>query len=282
MLFVLPACLMFFMFILFPVARTILYSFTDWSGFSKEIHFVGASRYVAVLRDAGFFQAVFRSVYFTFVHVVVGAGLGLIFAVLIGQVRWGKGAFRTLFFFPRMLSLAVVGITWSQLYHPSIGLVNQTLKTLGLERLTNAWLGDASTALTAVSVASAWHAYGFYMIIFIASLQLIDRQLYEAAIVDGAGVWKQFWNVTIPALYNTISMVLVLAFIAGFKGFGTVWAMTRGGPVDATELVMVYIWRDAFEYQGKLGYSLAASILFGIFMIAVTALFNQYRERKKV
>jgi raffinose/stachyose/melibiose transport system permease protein len=117
---------------------------------------------------------------------------------------------------------------------------------------------------------------------FIASLQLIDKQLYESAVIDGANGWQQFWNITIPSLYNTISMVLVLAFISGLKSFGSVWTMTKGGPVDSTELIMVYIWRDAFEHQGKSGYALAASTMFGLFIVLVTAIFNQLRERKKV
>jgi raffinose/stachyose/melibiose transport system permease protein len=282
LLFILPAGFIFCFFILYPLFHTILYSFTDWSGFSETVNFVGLSNHMAVLTDPKFYKSMLRSAYFTVIHVIVGAGVGLLFAVMIGQVRWGKSIFRTLFFFPRMLSLAVVGLTWSQLYHPNIGLINSTLKMLGLDFLANAWLGNSSTALTSVAIASSWHAYGFYMVIFLASLQLIDKQLYESAVIDGANAWQQFWSITIPSLYNTISMVLVLAFISGLRAFGSVWAMTKGGPVDATELIMVYIWRDAFENQGKSGYSLAASTMFGIFIVVVTSIFNQLRERKKV
>lgn len=282
LLFVLPAYIFFFLFVLIPIVRTTILSFTDWSGFSEQIEFLGLSNYAVVLQDARFYKAVLRSLYFTSVHMIAGAGLGLIFAVLIGQVKWGRNLFRAVFFFPNMLSIAVVGVTWAQFYHPKIGLINQFLKTIGLGFLATPWLGNAATALPAVSIASAWGAYGFYMIIFIAAIQLIDKQLYEAAIMDGANTWKQFWHITIPGLYNTISIVLILSFINGLKGFGSVWAMTQGGPVDATELVMVYIWRDAFQSGGQLSVSLAASILFGLFIVVISAFFNHFRDKKRV
>jgi raffinose/stachyose/melibiose transport system permease protein len=167
------------------------------------------------------------------------------------------------------------------LFLPIIGLINTTLKAIGLGTLATAWLGNTATALPMVSIASAWHAYGFYMVIFLSAMQVIDPSLYESARIDGASMSQQFFYITIPGLYNTISTVLVMGFIAGIKGFGTVWAMTQGGPVDSTELAMVYIWRDAFQ-NGKMPYALAGSIIFGLVIMVVSVVLNQLRERKDI
>lgn len=278
--FILPAAVVFALFVLYPLAQTVGYSMTDWSGFSTEYGLVGLDNYVSVLTDPRFYNALLRSAYFTVIHIILAAGGGLLIAVLISRVSQGATVYRTIFFFPRMLSLAVVGVTWSQVYNPSVGTINIVLKALGLGFLANPWLGDTSTALTAVAIASSWNAYGFYMVIFLASLQNIDPNLYEAAAIDGAGPLQKFWYVTVPGLYSTISLVLVLAVISGLKGFGTVWAMTRGGPVDSTELMMVYIWRDAFGTGGDLGRALAASVLFGLFVMAASIGLNHIRERQ--
>jgi raffinose/stachyose/melibiose transport system permease protein len=140
------------------------------------------------------------------------------------------------------------------------------------------WLGDPSLALYSVGVASAWQAYGFYMVIFLASIQGIDPQLHEAARVDGANAWQRTIDITIPSLHNTMTLVLTLAFISAMKGFGTVWAMTQGGPGYASELVAVYIWRSAFQ-TGDIGRATAAGISLAAIVIILSALFNRWRDR---
>ena len=280
-LFVAPAILGFLLFVITPLARTVFMSLTNWSGYSDQWDFVGVSNYAQVLGQPRFYRAIGRSLIFMAYHIVLGAGGGLIIAFLISQARWFQNLFRVLLFFPRVLALSVVGITWTQLCHPIIGLFNTTLEAIGLGALTTAWLGDTATALPMVSIASTWNAYGFYMVIFLSAMQSIDPSLYEAARIDGASKRQQFVHVTIPGLYNTISTVLVMGFIAGIKGFGTVWSMTQGGPVDATELAMVYIWRGAFQ-NNQMPYALAGSIVFGLVIMGVSVAMNQLRERKDI
>ncbi len=277
-LFIAPALLGFIFFLIVPLMRTMFMSLTNWSGLSDKWDFVGLTNYLEVLKHERFYKAIGRSLIFMVYHVILGAGGGLVLAYLISQAQWFKNTFRVLLFFPRVLALSVVGITWTQLAHPIIGLFNTTLKAIGLGGLATAWLGNMATALPMVSVASAWHAYGFYMVIFLSAMQVIDTSLYESAWMDGASAYRQFIHVTIPGLYNTISTVLVMGFIAGIKGFGTVWAMTQGGPVDSTELAMVYIWRDAFQ-NSKMPSALAGSILFGLVIMLVSIVLNQLRER---
>lgn len=280
-LFIAPALLGFLFFLVVPLVRTMFMSFTNWTGYSNVWDFVGIENYAAVLGHPRFYRAIGRSLIFMVYHIVLGAGGGLIIAFMISQARWFQNTFRVLLFFPRVLSLSVVGITWAQLCHPIIGLFNTTLKAIGLGSLATAWLGNMSTALPMVSVASSWHAYGFYMVIFLSAMQVIDPSLYESARMDGASVFRQFIHITIPGLYNTISTVLVMGFIAGIKGFGTVWAMTQGGPVDSTELAMVYIWRTAFQ-NNQMPQAFAGSILFGLVIMLVSVVLNQLRERKDI
>lgn len=277
--FLIPSLILFGLFLLYPLLQTIQLSFTDWNGMAPTMHYVGISNYLNVLNDHRFLMALVRTAYFCLIHIVLAVGGGLMLAVLISQVRWAKTLFRALGFIPNVLSLSVIGVLWSQIYNPQFGLINTFLQKIGLGFLENPWLGDKHLVLTAIGIASSWQAYGFYMVIFIAGIQMIDNQLYEAAYIDGAGGWQQFRNITIPSLHNTISFVVTVAFMSGLKGFGTVWAMTGGGPVNHSELAVVYIWRSAFQGEGMLGNALAASVIFGILVIAITVLFNQFRDK---
>lgn len=280
-LFVLPAAAFYLLITVLPLLQSVQLSVFDWDGFSDSMNFVGLSNYTWIWTEPRFLWSLARTALFWVMHVVFAAGGGLMTALLISQVRWGQGIFRTVTFMPNVLALSVIGIIWAQMYHPSIGLVNNTLETLGLGFLSNAWLGDSLLALPAISIASSWQAYGFYMVIFLAGIQGIDPQLYEAAMVDGATPRKRFWYITLPSLHNTMTLVLSLAFINALKGFGSVWAMTQGGPVHSTELVSVYVWRVAFQ-TGEIGRASAAALILGIFVILVTAAFNQWRDKKGV
>jgi raffinose/stachyose/melibiose transport system permease protein len=214
-------------------------------------------------------------------HLVLAVGGALLLAALMYELRWARlrTVFRSLAFLPNVLALSVVGVIWGQVYHPSIGLLNATLDTLGLGDLARAWLGEQTLALTAVGVASAWQAFGFYLVIFLAGMQSIDPALGEAAALDGAGILGRFRHVTLPSLYNTMSLVIALAFANALKGFGTVWAMTGGGPVNSTELAAVYVWRVAFE-EGAVGVATAAGLSIGIVAMLIVFVVTTVRDRR--
>ncbi|TBL81252.1 carbohydrate ABC transporter permease [Paenibacillus thalictri] len=279
LLFSLPALCFYVAIILLPLLVSVQLSLFNWDGMMPSMDFVGFSNYVHLWSEPRFLASLLRTLIWWVLHVVFAVGGGLVMALLIAQVRWGQSIFRTLCFLPHVLSLSVVGIIWAQLYHPNIGFINLTLKQLGLGFLAKTWLGDTSLVLTSISVASSWQAYGFYMVIFLAGLQNIDPLLYEASVVDGASPWQKFRYITLPSLRNTLTLVLSLAFISSLKGFGTVWAMTGGGPNNASELVAVYVWRDAFQ-SSEIGKASAAALTLGIAVIVLTVLFNQWRDRK--
>lgn len=273
-----PSLVFYVVFVLIPLGRALQLSLTDWNGLDPTINYVGTDNYVDIWTEARFLTSLWRNALWWVMHVVLAAGGGFLLAILISEVGRGRFLFRTLSFFPHVLSLAVVGVIWGQLYHPSIGLFNTTLERLGLDWLTRIWLGDPEIALYSVGIASGWQAYGFYMVIFLAGIQSIDPQLYEAARVDGANAWQRIWDITIPSLHNTMTVVLTLAFISAMKGFGSVWAMTQGGPGYASELVAVYVWRTAFQ-SGAIGQAAAAGLSLALIVIVFSFLFNRWRDK---
>jgi raffinose/stachyose/melibiose transport system permease protein len=279
LLFLLPSFVLYAVFVLQPLGKTVELSFNEWDGLDPAFSFVGLDNYRELLTDDRFLHSLWRTGVWSILYICLAVGTGLLFASLIAQLRRGQTALRTLAFLPHVLSLAVVGVIWGQLLHPQIGIVNRALEGAGLGWLAQPWLGDQHLALPAVSIAAGWQAYGFYMVIFVASIQNIDPQLYEAASIDGAGAWQRFRHVTLPGLHNAITLVLTLAVINSLRGFDAVWAMTAGGPAHATELVAVYVWRVAFQ-TGRLGLAAAAGIVLTILVLAFAVVFNYRRDKE--
>lgn len=276
-LFLVPSLIFYVLFVLLPLLRAAQLSFTDWDGLAPTVNYVGFENFTGIWSEARFLSALGRNMIWWAMQVGLAAGGGLLLAILLAEVGRGRTLFRTVAFFPQVLSLAVVGVIWGQLYHPTIGLINSTLGRVGLADLQRVWLGDPGLALYSAGIASAWQAYGFYMVIFLASIQGIDPQLYEAARVDGANGWQRTWDITIPSLRNAMTLVLTLAFVNAMKGFGTVWAMTQGGPGYSSELVAVYVWRSAFQ-SGALGRASAAGIALALIVIVFSVAFNRWRD----
>lgn len=279
---VLPSFLLLLVFVLLPLARGIQLSLYSWDGIAPVMHRVWLENYLRLWSDPRFLQAIGRTLVWWAMHLLLAVGGGMLFAAFLNDIRWRRfrGTVRNLAFLPHVLSLAVVGVVWAQLYHPTVGLVNQVLTAVGLDSLVRSWLGSPELALPAVGIASAWQAYGFYMVIFLAGMQRTDPSLYEAATLDGANGWQRFRTVTLPALHNTISVVIVLAFINSLKGFGTVWSMTEGGPDRASELAVVYVWRQAFQ-TGDIGMASAGGLSIGIIALVITVGFNRWRDRSR-
>lgn len=267
--------------VLQPLVKSVELSFAKWDGAAPTLEYVGLDNYTDLLGDERFLLSLGRTAIWSAMYVCLAVGGGLLFAALIAELRRGQALARALAFLPHALSLAVTGVIWAQLFHPNIGALNAALDGLKLSGFTYAWLGEPLLALPSVAVASSWHGYGFYMVIFLASMQTIDTQLYEAASIDGANAWQRFRHVTLPGLHNATTVVLTLATINSLKGFDAIWAMTAGGPAYATEIVAVYIWRVAFQ-GNQLGLASAASVVLTIIVLAFTIVFNRRRDRRAV
>ncbi|MEY9199356.1 raffinose/stachyose/melibiose transport system permease protein [Sinorhizobium fredii] len=273
-----PAIAVYGIFTLFPIAVTFWLSFTDSAGFNTPANFVGVENYRKAAQDTIVWQALWQTIIWLIYHVVLAGGLGLGLALAIARLRRSQVFFRTAFFLPHLVSLAVVGVIWANIYDPFFGLLNTGLTEIGLGNWTQGWLSDPALVLFSVNVASSWQGFGLYMLLFIAGLQDIDPALYDAAEVDGANSWQKLIHVTLPGLREVMTFVMSLAMINGLKGFATVFVMTNGGPFYQSELITTYIYRLAFQAQDH-GLAAVLCILLSLFAITITVVFNRWRAR---
>ncbi|GAA4775311.1 sugar ABC transporter permease [Microbacterium gilvum] len=260
-----PAMAVFAVFFIIPVLRTAVLSLTDQSNHSREVTFIGLENYVEALTDPQILAGIQHSLTYAVVVVVVQNAIALPVALLLHARIPFRGGFRTIFFGPAVLSVLVVGYLWSYIFSSNdYGLVNTVLRTLGFENVN--WLGDPDLALGTIIVTQVWQWFGYQMIIYLAALQTINEDLYEAAALDGAGRWRSFRTVTLPGLIPAFQITIVTGLIAGLKVFDIVISMTNGGPGYATETVLTLMYRKFSEGN----YGLAAS--FGVLFLLVSLL----------
>ncbi len=278
--FLLPALILYSIFMLYPMIDAVRFSFFDWDGAAPSMNFVGFENYIKLTDDKIFLKALGHNLLWVVLSLILMVIPTLILAVLISRVKKGKSFFRAGFYLPSVLSLAVVGVLWSKIYDPMMGPINVFLKSIGLENLAKNWLGEPLFVIPALVIASTWTFYGLYMILFLAGLQNINYELYEAAELDGAGPIRKFWSITIPSLRNTVNVVISMVIINALKGFALIWIMTQGGPFYMSELVSTYVYKAAFS-MNKVSYATAGSVVLGIIVIIFTITFNYYRERSE-
>lgn len=247
-----------------PIVMVIGYSLYDNVITNQNPELVGLANYAEVLGDSAFWKAARNTFVFTASSVVVHMVLGITFAMLLNTELLGnitKTVFRVILVLPWLFTVAIIAVLWRMLLSPN-GVVNFVLETMGLTGGQTEWLADPSTALAAVTFINIWSGYPFFMISFLAGLQGIPRDLYEAAKVDGAGWWGRFFNITIPQLRPLIISLALLDFIWTTQQFALIWMTTGGGPIDATELLSTFTYKLAFtSYQFSLASTSAVIIL---------------------
>jgi raffinose/stachyose/melibiose transport system permease protein len=279
-LFAIPALLVYATFLVYPALSSLFFSFTDWDGLSPTYDIVGVDNYVEMTKDPVVRQALLNNVIWTVVTIVVPLVLGLALATLLnGKVR-AKTALRLLFYTPCVLPLVSIASIWGWLYNPDSGVVNEVLRGAGLGNLAQPWLGQDSTALWAVMVPAVWLRTGFPMLLYLAALQGIPDELYEAATVDGATRSQQFWHITMPSLRPAHYIVLALSLIDSFKVFDMIYAMTYGGPGTATQVMGTWMYANVFQYY-QAGYGTAIAVVITVIAIAVGIpyVLSQTKER---
>ncbi len=273
-LFVLPALLYLTVVSVYPMAYVFKISL-----YNKLEKFVGLGNYVRALRDPVFFLGLRQTVIFVVLSTSCHIGLGVLVAVLLNQPmnRLFRNVVRSLIMLPWAVTPVVVGVIWRLLYNPHLSIIASILGSLGLH---TRWMPLASTtwALPAVAAANIWFAMPFYMLMLLASLQGIAPELYEAASIDGANMLQRFWHVTMPRLRGTIVTLTMFDFVGAFVFFDLVWTMTRGGPVDSTEVLATYAYRLAFE-QFNFGYSAAVAVLMFLAMLVFCLALLPFMQR---
>lgn len=275
-LFLLPALLIFAFAVLLPVGMTAGYSLTEWNGYGEQL-FVGLGNYLELLGDQLFGRSFLHITLYILATLVLEVLLGLMLAGLV-TARRGRGVwFRTAVFTPVLLPMVVVAVLWSFIYNPDFGLINATLRALGLDDLTRLWLGDPSTALLAICLVSGWVFAGFYMTIFVAALTQVPQEVVEAAKLDGAGEWQIFWRVKVPMIRGSIEVAILLCVTGGFQGFDLFYVLTNGGPYYSTEIPTTYMVRTVF-HNGEVGYGSAMAVALTAVVVACGLVYMRLRR----
>jgi ABC-type sugar transport system permease subunit len=264
--------------VIYPLVSSFIYSFTDWNGFAANYNYTGLANYEKIAHDPLFQNAVKNTVIWTIAAVVIPTlgGLGLALA-LHGHVR-AANLYKSLFYLPICLSLAVVGQVWIWIYQPDWGLINTVLRAIGLEEATKAWLANPDSALPAVIFAWSWQQTGLAMVIFLAGLTSIPEELTEAAQIDGANYWQSVRSVVIPLLAPATVVVVALSIINSLKSFDIVYIMTRGGPFHASDTLAMMVYNESFQ-KYYMGYGSAVSVvLFAMAAVLIVVYFRQVRN----
>jgi ABC-type sugar transport system permease subunit len=276
--FILPNFVGFFIFVLIPVVFSLLLSFMKWDGFNA-MHFIGLDNFISLFKDSVFRFSVGRTFYYTLACVVLimAASLGL--AVLLNKKIVAQGFFRSAIFFPYVASIVSIAVVWQLLFMKNpIGPINAFLQFIGISDPPG-WFGTTKWALPGVIIVTVWRYMGYYMIVYLAALQDIPKELHEAASIDGATGTQFFWRISLPMLASATFFVVLMLTINSFKSFDIIFALTEGGPGTATTLVSNYIYTNAFVYFNYGRTSAAAMILF---LIVGTITFFQFRMEKKL
>ena len=271
--FLLPAVAIMLAFMFVPMVNAILLSLQSWNGLTSSA-WVGLGNYQDLLQDPLFLNAFAHTVLFVVVTVIFQTSIPLLVAVLLFQGVRGSVFFRTVYFMPAVISLAVSGLLWSIIYDPTNGVLNIVLGKLGLQGLEKPWLADTGTVLPSIMVVSIWQSLGFYLLIFFAGLQGIPRDVYEAASTDGANAWQRFRYVTIPLLAPVITVVVVLNTINGLKAFDQIWVMTAGGPTHASDTLGTYLYYTAFGAYGSANPQLGYASAIGVLILVLSAVLS--------
>jgi raffinose/stachyose/melibiose transport system permease protein len=269
-LFVLPGLVVYLAFLALPTLAAFALSLTDWSGVSYTFNFVGLDNYTRLATDDPIFrQTIGNNAKFTLTVLICQTGLSLLLALMLVKNTKPNIFYRALFFFPTIIASVSVALAWILMYDPNIGAINLFLRSVGLGDFTQSWLGNRDIAIFSLSFVQFWQHTGQVMIIFIAGLQAIPRDLYEAAKVEGASAWQTFRHVTWPLLAPAATIVVAYTTIQTFKAFDLVITLTDGGPSYATEILSIWIYHSAFR-NFEFGYASAGSVVFMVVLAAVT------------
>lgn len=280
--FVVPALAVYAVVVLYPSIAGAVFAFTDWSGLGGQRSFVGLENFRTLVDDERAIGSLRNTLLLTLAIVVVQNGIGLLLALGVHTHIKSRGVLRAVFFAPVIVSPVMIAFLWKYLYNPApdAGL-NAVLGAIGLGALRQDWLGDPSLALWSVAGMVIWQYAGFSMVVFLAGLESIPRELREAAMIDGAGAAQRLRHVTLPLLAPAITVNVILSTIGGLKLFDQVFAATNGGPGYATETLSTIIYKQAFVF-GKFGYSTAVALVLALFVAAVSMAQLRYLRAREV
>lgn len=270
---VLPAVILTLMFTIWPTVQALYLSFTNATSLGLNNKFVALNNYIYMFHDKSFIQALKNTAKLMAVVPVITIFCSLVLAFVLNQCKLKEMVlYRTIFYFPNIVSLTVVGIIWSFVFHPNVGIVNKILGAVGLESLQRSWLGDSKTALWCIAFTLLWQAAGYYMVMHIAAMDGISPEIYESATLDGASAWRKLISITMPLMKDIIGITFVLALSGTINlSFVLSQVMTGGGPNGASSVLLQYMYTQGFV-NGNFGYAMAITVFTLAISVALSML----------
>lgn len=270
---VLPAVILTLMFTIWPTVQALYLSFTNATSLGLNNKFVWLNNYIYMFHDKSFIQALKNTAKLMAVVPVITIFCSLVLAFVLNQCKLKEMVlYRTIFYFPNIVSLTVVGIIWSFVFHPNVGIVNKILGAVGLESLQRSWLGDSKTALWCIAFTLLWQAAGYYMVMHIAAMDGISPEIYESATLDGASAWRKLVSITMPLMKDIIGITFVLALSGTINlSFVLSQVMTGGGPNGASSVLLQYMYTQGFV-NGNFGYAMAITVFTLAISVALSML----------
>jgi raffinose/stachyose/melibiose transport system permease protein len=276
--FLLPAIILFLIFVVYPIFQSIYYSLFDWNGFGPAVDFVGLDNFKNILKDRVFMMALRNGLFIIAFSLFLQLPLSLMLAVLVGRDLPGRVIFRVIFFMPYVLSEVIAALMWLFILNPDPerGFINAVIVLLGGE--TQAWLGNTSLVMPSIFAALTWKYFGYHMLLFMTGLQNIPAELEEAGRIDGANRFQSFFHITMPLLQSTIRTSVYLSVLGSIQQFILVWIMTKGGPVNASETLATYMYRFGFV-RFQLGYGSAVAIYMFVLCLIFSLIYQSLTRR---
>ncbi|MFB0844801.1 carbohydrate ABC transporter permease [Paenibacillus oleatilyticus] len=276
--FVLPAVILLIVFLLLPFVFAVIFGFTKFNLLRPDkIQFIGLDNYITLFKDKLFYKSLFNTLYFSVIVVPVQSAVALALALLVNNQLKMRNVFRIAYFSPVITSMTVIAILWIYLYNPNEGLVNSALHLFGIPN--QPFLRSAGQAMNSIIFMSVWQAAGYQMMIFLAGLQSIPKDLYEASAIDGANKFQQLKFITIPSLYNVIVFVLTITTIQAVKLFTQPYIMTNGGPENSTRTLALLIYQQGFQFRNA-GYASAVSVIFFVIVVVISFSMKKFLKDK--
>lgn len=279
-LFLLPGLLVYTIFVVWPGLQAFWLSLYNWDGMSPATY-VGLGNFLKLAKDTLAQKAILNNAFFLIVPTLITLVLALLFAELIRGGIKGSSFFQVVFFFPNLLSMVIVGIIWLFVFSPNLGLLNGVLRGVGLDSLAKPWLGVPGLVVPSIGFVMVWMAAGYYMVLLVAAMKNIPVELYEAAMLDGANWFQDFWFITIPMVWDVLRVTITLLFLGAIQQFALVWVMTEGGPNGASEVLATFMYKNAFRYF-NIGYGSAAAVVMFILVFFFSLISFRWMSRRSI
>ncbi len=279
--FIAPALILYVLFIIVPTVSSVYYSFTSWDGISPDVKFIGLANYKEIFTSARFGNALKNTIILTVFISILENAFALALAVLVDNIRWGKNFFRSAFYIPVLISGIVSGFIWKIMYNYNFGAINSILTQIGLGDFRQDWLGNTSLTLIMIGVVLVWKGAGYYMIIYLASLQSVSTDVIEAAEIDGASPWQRFRMITIPLISGAFTINFTLSLINGLKVFDQINVMTDGGPGFTSETLVYLLYKVGFT-EGRQGFGTAVGIMLLFIIIILNTIQQKFLRSREV